>query len=156
MSKSNLPCRPAPRNQQGAALVTGLVLLGVITVMAVTGLQMSTQEVQMAGNTQSRENAFQAAEVGIDLAMTGGGFDTLVPVVVPATATPDGSTYETTTGYNCATAVPTGGYSMGLETGFNAYHFRTQATGRSARGARSIHSQDFFVVGPGGTADPCL
>ena len=52
-----------PHNKQsGAALVVGLILLVVITVLAVSGMNTATTELAMARNDQTYENAFQAAE----------------------------------------------------------------------------------------------
>ena len=50
------------RRQDGAALVVGLVLLVVITVLAISGMNTATTELAMARNDQNYENAFQAAE----------------------------------------------------------------------------------------------
>ena len=52
------------QRQQGAALVVGLILLLVLTILAVSGVFTSTMELRMVRNTQSQERAFQAAEVG--------------------------------------------------------------------------------------------
>ena len=46
------------------------------------------------------------------------------------------------------TIVPGGGYSMG--TGFQAYHFNVESTGRSRRGAEATHTQSVYIIGPGG------
>jgi type IV pilus assembly protein PilX len=51
--------------QQGAALIVGLVLLVVITVLAISGMNTATTELAMARNDQNYENAFQAAETGL-------------------------------------------------------------------------------------------
>ena len=48
--------------QQGAALVVGLILLVVISVLAISGMNTATTELAMARNDQNYENAFQAAE----------------------------------------------------------------------------------------------
>ena len=58
-----LSMRPA---QRGAALVVGLVLMLVLTVLGISGLNTATLELVMASNTQSQQLAFQAAETGID------------------------------------------------------------------------------------------
>ena len=50
----------APGRQRGAALVVGLVLLVVLTILAVSGVFTSTMELRMVRNTQSQERAFQA------------------------------------------------------------------------------------------------
>ena len=62
--KSSLPGR-----QEGAALVVGLVLLLVLTILAVSGVFTSTLELRMVRNSQSQERAFQAAEFGIEDAL---------------------------------------------------------------------------------------
>ena len=40
------------RRQGGAALVVGLVLLMILTLLAISGMNTSTLELQMAGNFQ--------------------------------------------------------------------------------------------------------
>ena len=51
--------------QQGAALITGLILLIVMTLIAVTGMQTTTLEEKMAGNMRNQDLAFQASEAGL-------------------------------------------------------------------------------------------
>jgi type IV pilus assembly protein PilX len=48
--------------QRGAALVTSLLLLMVLTIIGVTVMQMSRMQERMAGNTRDLNLAFQAAE----------------------------------------------------------------------------------------------
>ncbi len=67
--------------QRGAALVVGLLLLLVLTVLAISGMTMATLDLQMAGNHQFEERAFQAAEAGIERAIAAGIFDTNAPTV---------------------------------------------------------------------------
>jgi type IV pilus assembly protein PilX len=57
------------KKQQGAALVIGLILLVVITVLAISGMNTATTELAMARNDQNYENAFQAAETGLEQAL---------------------------------------------------------------------------------------
>lgn len=49
-------------NQHGSALIVGLVVLLVLTVISTTGMQTTALEEKMAGNARSRDLAFQAAE----------------------------------------------------------------------------------------------
>src|SRR5690606_2858774 len=49
--KRNLSAHGGSRRQRGAALVVGLILLMVLTVLAISGMNTSTLELQMAGNT---------------------------------------------------------------------------------------------------------
>lgn len=58
------------RNQHGAALVTALVLLTIMTMLAMTSMGTNTLEEKMAANAQEMNRAFQAAEMGLALAMT--------------------------------------------------------------------------------------
>lgn len=144
------------RNQGGAALVVGLLLLIVLTLLAISGMNTSTLELQMAGNSQSAQSAFQAAETGVEQAIQSGEYDTTASHVVGQTYVTDSTTdhFSTTTEFNAdngETPVPDAGYSMGVSGGFSAYHFDVTSTGASSRGARTIVSQSFYVVGPSGT-----
>src|SRR5512134_26685 len=65
---------PESVGQGGAALVIGLLLLLVMTTLALTGMSSAILELQMAGNEQFQERAFQAAEAGIAQALAAGGF----------------------------------------------------------------------------------
>lgn len=141
----------APGHQTGAALIVGLILLLILTMLGISGMRTATFELLQAGNTQYAENAFQAAETGIDRAMLSGGLNTALPVVVPETAVAesDGVTFESVTQFAVTTNVPQGLFSVGESGGFQAYHFDINSAGRSSRNARSDHSQSFYVVGPG-------
>src|SRR5210317_1080503 len=65
-----------PNKQHGAALVVGLMLLVVITVLAISGMNTATTELALARNDQAYENAFQAAETGLETALAQGQFAT--------------------------------------------------------------------------------
>lgn len=51
---------------RGAALITALVLLIVVTLLTVTAMRFSTLELRMAGNEQQRLAAFESAQAAID------------------------------------------------------------------------------------------
>ena len=147
---------PRGYRSQGAALVVGLILLMVLTLLAISGMNTSTLELQMAGNMQYGEKAFQAAEYGIEKAFRSSNYNTNVVATQPATAVVAGEpeTYQSRTEFDAAggvTPVPSGGYSLGVGTGFNAYHFTIESTGISSRNAKAENVQSFFVVGPSGT-----
>ncbi|MGI9302111.1 MAG: pilus assembly PilX family protein [Gammaproteobacteria bacterium] len=57
-------CRKA-RYQTGAALITGLVLLLVLTLIGVTAMRSTTLEERMARNLREANIAFQMAETGL-------------------------------------------------------------------------------------------
>jgi type IV pilus assembly protein PilX len=167
--------RTGSARQQGAALVVGLILLLVLTLLAISGMTTASLELQMAGNEQYQERAFQAADAGIEQAMAAGVFNTNAQIgaydnVAAVSPVPDRGTGRQITscpevagaadGQQCeyfmrfdlqsgTTAVPGGGYSIG--TGFQAYHFVIDSYGTADRGALSEHRQSFYIIGPGGT-----
>jgi type IV pilus assembly protein PilX len=51
--------------QTGAALITGLITLLVLTIIGVAGMQAASMEERMAANARRRDLAFQAAESGL-------------------------------------------------------------------------------------------
>lgn len=53
------------QTQSGAALVTSLLLLVVLTVLGITTMQMTRMQERMAGNTRDIAVAFQAAEAAL-------------------------------------------------------------------------------------------
>ncbi len=56
----------SPRSRQsGAALITGLIFLVVLTMIGVTAARMSTLEERMSGNMRDRSIAMQAAELAL-------------------------------------------------------------------------------------------
>jgi type IV pilus assembly protein PilX len=136
--------------QQGAALVVGLILLLVLTLLAVSGMSTATFELTMAGNTQYSQNAFQNAETGIEVALQSGDYNTL-----SSPRTPNGCNLADPVGPFCAetvfqttTAPFDGAFSIGS---FSAYHFDIDSAGRAERNAASNHTQGFYVVGPAGS-----
>ena len=137
---------PKFRRQRGAALVVGMILLLVLTVLAISGMNTATLELQMAGNAQYGQNAFQSAENGIERAMRVGNYTTAA--ATPLDSVPDHfKTMTTFNNDNGVTDVPEGGYSMGVGTGFKAYHFDVASTGTADRGASSTQNQSFYIKG---------
>lgn len=142
------------RGQRGVALFIGLILLVVITVLAVAAMTMATSDLRMAANRQFHENAFQAASRGVQLGMITPNLPTTgVTVTVASTAVPGNATdtYQYTVSFdpdNGITGVPAGGYSLGTSSGFSAFHFEVQATGKSARGSEVLQEQGFYIIGP--------
>ena len=139
------------QRQQGAALVVGLILLLVLTIIAVSGVFTSTMELRMVRNTQSQERAFQAAEVAVEDALanpvlsTSAGFnqgDTAVP-----NSAPDTYSYQLLFVGQAPLGTGMTGYSIG--SAFQTYHFQVDATGNGPDSALAEHTQSFYVVGPG-------
>jgi len=143
------------KNQQGAALIVGLLLLVVITILAVSGMNTATTELAMARNDQTYERAFQSAEKGLESALSLDVFGTAAPVIVtPATTTNE--VVSATIEFEGTTIVPDKAFSLGSGSGVAAYHFL--ATSEAAfrfspgevtdRDAAATHTQSFYVVGP--------
>ena len=141
----------ARAKQSGATLIVGLILLLVLTVLGVSGMSTARMEVRMAGNTQYRQDAFQLAESGIDLAIAGGGY----------TTTAGGSTIDwlgtdydrkVVTTFETATPLSSVAFSMGNTAGGGsvmAYHFEADSQGKAPRNANAAQRQGFYVLGPG-------
>jgi type IV pilus assembly protein PilX len=143
------------QRQDGAALVVGLVLLVVITVLAISGMNTATTELAMARNDQNYENAFQAAETGLERALSQGAFNTLANTNL----TYNINAHDAVTSvivFEDSTLVPDRAFSLGVGSGIAAYHFNAIATaeskrdtgGTTDRDASAVHSQAFYVVGP--------
>ena len=54
-------------SQRGAALVTALVMLVLVTILALSSMTTTTMDERMAANSQEINKAFQAAETGLSL-----------------------------------------------------------------------------------------
>jgi type IV pilus assembly protein PilX len=156
-SQMSLLRAASARRQGGAALVVGMILLMVLTLLAISGMNSATLELQMAGNAQYAENSFQASETGVEEALRDArllGVTTadIDPAVVPkktevVAGTTDTFTIQTLHNPdNGVTKVPSGGFSMGVGKGFSAYHFDITSTSAAARSATQTHVQGFYVV----------
>ncbi len=143
------------QRQDGAALVVGLVLLVVITVLAISGINTATTELAMARNDQNYENAFQAAETGLENALSQGSFNTLANTNLVYNINAN-DTVTSIIIFEDSTLVPDRAFSLGVGSGIAAYHFNVIATaeskrdagGTTDRDASAVHSQSFYVVGP--------
>ena len=140
--------------QRGAALVVALLLLLVITLLAVAGMNSAAVEFVMAGNEQHRQNAFQAAETGIEQTIVTGGFIPAGPdevhnnVAVPNSTT---DTYSTTLKSDLLGLAQPAPWGSSLNT-FSSYYFTITSQGSflgtSVRSAQSTHSQGIAVPAP--------
>jgi type IV pilus assembly protein PilX len=54
-----------PRQQQGAALLTGLIFLVILTLLGISAARMAGLEERMSGNMRDRALAMQAAEMAL-------------------------------------------------------------------------------------------
>jgi hypothetical protein len=141
--------------------VIGLLLLAVITILAVSGMNTATTELAIARNVHGYENAFQAAESGLEYALAQGKYSTLESVTLTHAMAATNDTVTTTIAFDRETLVPDRAFSLGGGSGFSAYHFvatslaesRRSASGTTDRDSSAQHTQAFYVVGP---ASPAL
>jgi type IV pilus assembly protein PilX len=138
--------------QRGAALVVGLVLLLILTLLAISGMNTATTELIMAGNEQYQARAFQASETGIERVIATGVFNPNPAVApVPVTTTFPDADARTQDDVVITTTSPRGssppppGYSFGT---FSSEHFEIVSEGQSLRNATSTHTQGLFLVAP--------
>jgi type IV pilus assembly protein PilX len=145
--------------QRGAALVIGLILLVVVTVLAISGMNTATTELALARNDQNYENAFQAAETGLEFALAQGMYNTLAPTLIPDIDVParPNDDVDVTIQFEDTSLVPDKAFSLGVGSGIAAYHFNATAVAESARvgggvetdrDASAVHNQAFYIVGP--------
>ncbi len=142
--------------QRGAALVVALVLLMILTVLGISGMTTATLQLTMAGNAQFHQQAFQAAETGLAIAISSGRFGAAIGganIVLPRTPLGDGgSSVQAITTFRIATPLPDRAFSLGVGSAgtVHAYHFDIVAEGTGPRNATSTHTQGFYIVGPEG------
>lgn len=141
------------RTERGAALVVGLLLLLVITLLAISGMNAVSLELIMAGNEQYRQNAFQAAETGIEQSLVTGNFvpgaadEIRTDVPVPNTAA---DLYSTRIGSDLAGAPQPAIWGASWNS-FATYHFTVASTGNSIRSSSATNVQGIALIAP---ADP--
>ena len=146
-----------PKKQSGAILVVGLVLLLVLTVLGISTMSTASLELNMAGNDQFYENAFQLAESGIDVTVANlnagvGVPPPLNPGICPPFNAPFavpqmGGTVSTRLCFSGDIPDLSGSSSIGK---IRQYHYQTDAQGIAQGGASSLHQQGLFIQGPDG------
>jgi len=143
------------KKQQGAALVVGLMLLVVITVLAISGMNTATTELALVRNDQAYEDAFQAAETGLETALSQGQFATAGATSMTQTPTAN-QNIATMIQFEDSTMVPDRAFSLGVGSGIAAYHFLATSQAEflrdsgntTDRDSSATHTQAFYIVGP--------
>ncbi len=143
-----------PDRQRGAALIVGLVLLMVLTLLAVSTMRTSTLELAMAGNAQFHEQATQLAETGIRDAINRINAREIVPSPIDTwlvdftevVAAPGGGSdlgsYRITINYKNCGEPPAGNSAQIIK----ADYYEIESTGMStARNAKSVLRQGFWI-----------
>lgn len=136
--------------QRGAALVVGLMLLLVLTLLAISGMNTASLELIMSGNTQYQQSAFQAAETGIERTLTTGAFNPSMTAQTIAATLGTGSNPDR---FTAVTTPELGGAAQPAIWGstwdsFSTYHFVIVSTGSSARNAVASNTQGVAVISP--------
>ena len=145
--------QPRIKRQKGAALVVGLVLMMVLTLLAVSTMRTATLELLMAGNAQYKEKAFQLAETGLRDAVnqlnqgtlslgTTDGWQDIGALI--GSVDDSGDDYTVDLRFVRA-GDPPPSYSEGGE--ITALYFEVTSTGRTvARNAKSIQTMGFWTI----------
>jgi type IV pilus assembly protein PilX len=128
--------------QRGAALVVGMLLLLVLTLLAISGMNTASVELVMAGNTQYQQLAFQNAESAIAESLVSGAFNP------DRSETPDPTSISSVAirPQNDGDAMP--GFWGSSWDDFSTFHFEMTISGMSARDARFDVVQGVAVLGP--------
>lgn len=153
--KSRLRKELQMKQQSGAALIVGLVLMLVLTVLAISTMRTATLELAMAGNSQYRQKAEQLAAAGIADILDRADRGLLAPPdplvqgaiiddtgVVPVTEQGTGEqigTYRATVAWIASPPSPEWG-GIVLDDVYTII-----STGQSARNAQSIQTQGFKI-----------
>ena len=150
------------KQQRGAALVVGLILLVVITLLGVVGMNIANTELASSTSEQLRLRAFNAAETGIEARLQ------TLRIDATTSSTPDkrdavavenaplntasgkaADLYQTTTTYYGEGSMLSR-FSAGTFAGF---HYEVVSTGTSSRGATAVHTAGAFIINSVGEAN---
>ena len=135
----------AHQKQNGAALAVGLILLVVLTLLAISGMNTASLNLQMAGNAQYYQNAFQASEDGIEQAIR---YATFNPNTVSEAVTPqNGATFTGDVNRQVDGQAQPAIWGSSWDS-FSTYHFEIQSIGQSTRNAQSTHIQGMAIIAP--------
>ena len=144
-----------PSRQRGAALVIGLVLLMILTLLGITGMTTSRLELAMADNMQRGQYVFQAAESALAAEMLA------APAQINLTGNEvrgDEVLADSTYTYNDADGNAVADVEVDTSyqgivffgQGAKKVHFESRGVATTpVRGARSAQRVGYFVLAPG-------
>lgn len=137
------------RQQNGAALIVGLILMLVLTVLGVSGMTVSVLGLTMASNAQFQQNTFQAAETGIDVTLDTANLSSQATQNFPNAYADADYSADTVMTYATDTIYFLSAFSAGVGEGsVSALHYDIQSDATGPDGARSVHTQSFYIAGP--------
>lgn len=151
-----------PPRQRGAALIIGLILLLILTVLGVSSMNTATMELAMAINSQQSQYAFQAAESALVTDIVVGNtivldnntvqgdnvrndvynYEPIAGINIPSTVS---TAYEST--LNCPQGYELDG-ALGGGIGVKCVHFIANSQAQAARGAISNQVAGFHIPAP--------
>jgi type IV pilus assembly protein PilX len=151
----------ASSSQNGAALITALIMLVILTLLGLSSISTATMEERMAANAQEINRAFQAASTGLEIVFSDEtAFDTSLTIASDGTAndkyiksdTTIGGTgtyaYNANASYNSVfrqmTVPPRG---SGWDSSYGYYHFQLSSTGSTDSGASSTVNAGAYQIG---------
>ncbi len=138
------------QNQKGAALITALVFLVILTMLALGSMSTSTLEEKMAANSQEINRAFQTAEGGIEVAFNDPNSFSLTntqtnpyAAIVTNFGTSDADT-NYSVAYRQSTTAKRG---SGWDSNYVYYHFGMQSSAVTGSGAATVINAGAYQVG---------
>jgi hypothetical protein len=172
--KSHVSGFNAPKRERGVALIIGLLLLLVLTIMGIAAMRSTGLQERMSANNQQQMITFQGAEAGIRQVMesanvaptTAAQVQTVdvikkavdngknpAPNVLATTAqnpdTGNGTTNVATIEFKCN--VPLEGNSLGLGTLSANYFLINSSSTQNNTNSSSVHQQTVIRQGGDGT-----
>lgn len=125
------PATYAQERQNGATLITALVMLVVLTLLVISAIRSSTVNLQISGNVQIQNEAIAAAQQATEQVLssnfTANPASAVIPIYVTNNTTPD---------YNATVAIPTCSGSSPLYN--NTPNLPVQCISSSSMGGQTI------------------
>lgn len=141
-----MPMNFQRQRQRGAALVVGLLLLVIITLLAIAGMNTASTELIMAGNEQFRNAAAQAAEAGIEREIV--NIRDVSPAGEPITRAAE---FNANTRSSTTITYRGEGGAQGMSSSYAAFHYDVTSVGTSSRNATDTQVQGAYYTNQIGT-----
>ena len=142
--------------QQGAALVVGLILLAVLTVLGVTGMTTSLLDLNMMLNARESLNAFEATESALAAALASAEPIAVDDTTMPGDAVGNPISFELRAAADVVATARArfSGMSSALPVGWEqgqsmTVHFRVDSESTTTlRGAAASQTAGFYILAP--------
>jgi type IV pilus assembly protein PilX len=147
---------PTIRAQRGAALIIGLILLAVLTVLGVTGMSTSLLDLNMMLNSRESLNAFEVTQSALSATINSNETLNVDDATLPGDTVRDPITFELREAGDVVATANTRfvGFSdavpLGWEQGESVtVHFQVDSDSTTTlRGAGASQSAGFYIVAP--------